>query len=76
MRLYCTGSYPSHSWEAPGIGVVLTADSARIEYRWIPFARAIVKSTIDGNLDDNATTKFKSIRFVANWLIEMSEASF
>jgi hypothetical protein len=63
MLLYCTG-------------VVLAADSARIEYRWIPFTRPILKSTIDGNLDTAAAAKFKNIRFVANWLIEMSEVSF
>ena len=76
MLLYCTGNYPIYSWKAPGIGVVLSADPARIEYRWIPFARPILKIAIDGELDANAAAKFKSVRFTANWLIEMSEQSF
>src|ERR1035438_8327465 len=47
MLLYCTGSYPGRPMQIAGIGVVLSADSNWVRYRWLPFKDAIPKARID-----------------------------
>jgi hypothetical protein len=76
MLLYCTTTYPQRSMQVPGIGVVLSTDIERIEYRWLPFEEAIPKSRIDSAFEPSDLAKFGNIRFSSHWLFEISQPSF
>ena len=69
-------NYASNRLESPGLGVVLSADQKRTDYRWIPFAQPIAKHDIDRNLDPDDATKMGNIRFESYWLFEISQQSF
>jgi hypothetical protein len=76
MLLYCTSSYPRFSMQIPGIGIVLSADSEQILYRWLPFNDAIAKSQIDKSFEPTDVRKFGNVRFSSHWLFEISQVSF
>jgi hypothetical protein len=76
MLLYCTSTYPGHSMEIPGIGVVLNADGESVKYRWLPFKEAIAESQIDKAFTPEDRKKFRDRRFASHQLFEISPKSF
>ena len=78
MLLYCTGSYPDHCQEAPGIGVVLELDSINnsIMFRYLPLVDPIDMSTINLGLLSQDARKFGNRRFSTFWIFEILKDSF
>ena len=76
LLLYCTASYPNYHQEAPGLGIVLKSAPDRIDYRWLPFAKPIPRSSISNGLDPQAAERFAQLHFGHNWLIDISLESF
>ncbi len=76
--LYCTGSYPGHEQEAPGIGVVIGADKSEnaIRYRYLPFGQPIAMDTIRNRLLPEDGEKFEHRRFSTFWIFEIQRTSF
>jgi hypothetical protein len=72
LLLYCTASYPNYHQEAPGLGIVLKSAPHRIDYRWLPFAKPIPRSSINAGLDPQAADRFGQLHFGYNWLIDIS----
>lgn len=76
LLLYCTGGYPKHAMEAPGIGIVLAADRETVHYRYLPLSPSIPIDRIRQSLTASDVSKFKNIRFDVFWLFEISRESF
>ena len=62
--------------QIPGIGVVLSADSEWVRYRWLPFKEPIPKARVDAAFEAIDLEKFGNIRFSSHWLFEISVKSF
>lgn len=76
LLLYCTGSYPRHEMEVPGVGMVIGVDDEAIEYRYLPFVMPIPKHMIDSHFMPDDLQKFGNRRFSTFWLFELSKESF
>jgi hypothetical protein len=76
MLLYCTASDGGYFMQVPGIGVVLCKDRENIQYRWLPFSKAIPKASLDNYFKPDDVKKLGNIRFSSYWLFEVSKLSF
>lgn len=76
ILLYCTGNYPEHFMQVPGIGIVLNKDKEYIYYRYLPLFSPISKDIIDKSFATDDKEKFNNIRFDTYWLFEISRESF
>ena len=78
MLLYCTGEYPGHHMEAPGIGVVtgieLSEAKEVINYQYFPLDQPLSLDTAKvaiPELEGNTNFGFKG-----NWLRKIASSSF
>jgi hypothetical protein len=76
LLLYCTANYPGYKMEAPGLGVVLSTASDRVNYRWVPLVQPIARESIKASLGSHEAERFGQLQFGHNWLIEISSESF
>jgi len=78
VLIYCTSSYSGHEQEAPGIGIVLNADTHQnaIYYRYLPFEQPIPMNTIQSNLVPGDRAKFENRRFSTFWIFQIKRSSF
>ncbi len=76
LLLYCSGNYPGHVREAPGLGIVLQRDEQVVQYRYLPLAEAIPMHEIQQAFEPDDIAKFNNRRFFNFWLFEISKTSF
>ena len=79
MLLYCTAAYLANSMEIAGLGIVLRIGhnvTEFIEYRWIPFAKAISKVDIDRTFEPADRESMQHLGVKARRLFQITEQSF
>jgi len=78
LLLYCGGKYPGHKKEAPGVGVVIDIETddgvETIDYQFLPLDQAIPWNPIIKGLP--AVTAHQPLRYIGNWVFQLSSASF
>jgi len=76
LLLYCTEGYSAYSKQVPGIGVAIRANPQLIEYRWIPFAQSIPRTSIANTFAPDDQEKMRQLRFNVRRAFEISRQSF
>jgi hypothetical protein len=73
MLLYCTGNYPEHPWEAPGLGIVTGVETGTICYRYLPLDKAVSLDTLRKTVPELHKRMFNQR---GNWLFQIDVKSF
>ena len=80
ILLYCTGTYPGHYCEAPGIGEVIDTQVQKgqvyVHYDYKPLPSPVQRVTIDNCLTEEEKRRFRYPRLIPNWLIPIKPTSF
>jgi thermostable 8-oxoguanine DNA glycosylase len=81
MLLYCTGEYPGHEKEAPGVGIVTRTEndetSFTIYYRYLPLDLPVDRDVVNACLGEGEKKPFRYSGLLPTyWVFPVADASF